>query len=643
MKLLHQIQTITRIEAAYFARYPKLPLVLLIVMMIPALYALVFLSSVWDPIANTTSLKVALVNQDQGMNYRDRNFNIGHEVIAKLKESGRFGFQDIDDADEAKRLVREGGAAFALIIPPEFSSNAIPGILVGAGKPVVYVSEGNSYESGALAKHFGEILGQQINESLNEQRWSMVLTTAVGSQQSVDALRAGVAQLAKGAHELSEGAGKTASGSHVLVTGSDELSGGVRQLTNGMKQLDDGLRLIDSRRPSNNDLNQLKSGADKLAASHVELQHGLKELRHGSQQLEDGVHRFQEAANNSLWTPASLNDGLQQLGQGAGQLDSGVAAIQDAHDQLTDGAAQLDDGVGKLTNGMRAMGNGIRTMVNRLPLTTQLNQLNSGAMVLNSGTVRLEEATKSVAKGAQMLAVGIDQLQQSLPAKISRLDGSPEGLAHSVEPVVERVAPVKNNGSGFAPNIIPGALWLGAGVIAFLLHVRVLPMEAKGFARPAQLLGKMLLPAGMAMMQALGVMLAMCFVLQMDVANPLACLLTMLIASLSFLVIIFALTLAFGDAGRAFAMFLLAIQISSSSGVMPVELSGRVFMDISPWLPLTWIVKAFKASLFGAYDGVWLPPLTHAMFGAVVAFVLGCTVGKWRFASPASTRLPIEL
>lgn len=50
---------------------------------------------------------------------------------------------------------------------------------------------------------------------------------------------------------------------------------------------------------------------------------------------------------------------------------------------------------------------------------------------------------------------------------------------------------------------------------------------------------------------------------------------------------IMALTLMFGDAGKGFAMILLAVQLSSSGGVVPVELSGGWFMQISPWLPLT--------------------------------------------------------
>ena len=42
----------------------------------------------------------------------------------------------------------------------------------------------------------------------------------------------------------------------------------------------------------------------------------------------------------------------------------------------------------------------------------------------------------------------------------------------------------------------------------------------------------------------------------------------------------------------------MAVQLSSSGGIMPVELSGTLYSEISPWLPLTWVVRAMKISMF---------------------------------------------
>jgi putative membrane protein len=66
---------------------------------------------------------------------------------------------------------------------------------------------------------------------------------------------------------------------------------------------------------------------------------------------------------------------------------------------------------------------------------------------------------------------------------------------------------------------------------------------------------------------------------------------------------------AIGDAGKALSMVLLTLQTSASGGLLPVELSGSLYEWVSPWLPMTWVVKGIKASMFGAFNHEWGTPL----------------------------------
>jgi putative membrane protein len=106
--------------------------------------------------------------------------------------------------------------------------------------------------------------------------------------------------------------------------------------------------------------------------------------------------------------------------------------------------------------------------------------------------------------------------------------------------------------------------------------------------------------------------------------------------------IVFALTRAFGDAGKALRSVFLAVQLSSSGGVLPVELSGALFADISPWLPLTWVVRAIKATMFGAYDSAWQGPLALVAMAGLVAALSSCFIGRWRFVRPGSVRPAVD-
>jgi putative membrane protein len=642
MRLLSHILFILRLEAQAFTRYPKLIAATLLVACIPALYAFIYLSSVWDPASKIGALPAGLVNLDQGVEYRGQVFNVGWEVAASLRKKKTFGFKDFALEAEAREQVRTGALAFALVIPRDFSSNAIPGHEVGAGKLVVYTSEGNNFESAMLARNFARELGHDVNESLNERRWKLVLLNAAGSQRSVDRLRDGVEQLRTGAHELSKGMLPLVNGARQAVSGSQRINGGVDQLNNGMRQLGAGLKSLDAKRPRNSDLDRLKAGAEQLATGHAELSKGMTELQAGSQVIRSSVASFRDQARDSLLVPAKVGENLDQLHTGVTQLDTGLQAAAEAQGKLSEGADKLNTGMGSLTSGMRTFNQGLRTMVQKLPEDSQLDELDRGTDVLVNGTTALAEGTQNARQGAERLSAGLDLLWDSLPGDIDKPDGSAQGLANSVSPVVEVAAPVPNSGSAFAPNIIPAALWLGAGVAAFLIHVRVLPKTAQSFSGPAKLLGKMAIPLLIVLLQAALLYATVVWGLQIHVDRIDLFVLALALSSATFLCIVFSLTRLMGDAGKAASMIFLAVQLSSSGGILPLELSGSLFSEISPWLPLTWVVRAMKICMFGAYGNDWQHPMVVIASTGLIALASACWLGRWRYMRPSAMRPAVD-
>jgi len=637
-----QVALVARLETQFYLRQPKLLLAALAVALIPAIYVLIYLSSVWDPASHTGALPVALVNLDRDVHYRDQVFNLGREVTEKLKSAHLFGYVDQADEQEARRMVRDGRVAFALVIPADFSSNAVPGAGRGAGRLTVYSSEGNSYQSANLARRFAEDLGHEINDRLNERRWALVLSNAVGSQRSVERLNQAVDQLSRGAHQLVAGVGQAADGADALGAGAGRLDSGVERLASGVKEIGAVLRTLESRQPAAADLNRLKAGAESLAAGHGELGHGLAELLAGTQRLSGGVVAFRDEARSSVLLGGRILDGAEELSDGMGKLDAGLQAAISAQRKLGDGAGRVSEGVGALSGGLQSQGAALRTIVASLPADSQVEDLAAGTGKLATGAAALADGNRKVKAGAQQLDLGLALLADELPDSVDGIGGSAEGLANSVRPEVEVEAAVQNNGSAYAPNIIPAALWLGAGIAAFLIHVRVLPREAEGFFRIAQLLGKIAVPSVVVLAQALLVLLSVMFVLHMQVVDLVPFALTLTVSALTFLIIVFALTRAFGDAGKALSILFLAVQLSSSGGLIPVELSGGVFMDISPWLPLTWVVKALKAAMFGAFDHAWQFPLLLVALTGLAAAALACVVGSWRYVEQSSIRPSVD-
>jgi putative membrane protein len=642
MNLLSQILFILRLEARPFFSLPKLFIATLLVACIPALYCYIYLSSLWDPASRIHNLPVGLVNLDSGVEYRGQVFNAGWEVASTLRKKNTFGFQDFADEAEARAQVRSGALAFALVIPRDFSSNAIPGQEAGAGKLTVVTSEGNNFESALLARNFARELGHDVNESLNERRWRLVLLNAAGSQRSVDRLRDGVGQLRSGAHELSKGMLPLANGARQTAAGAQRINGGVDQLNNGLRQLGAGLRSMDAKQPRTSDLDRLKVGAEQLAGGHAELSKGMGELQAGSQSMRANVLSFRDQARDSLLVPAKVADNLDLLLEGVTQLDTGLHSATEAQGKLAVGAESINTSVAALSTGMRALHQGLRSMVQKLPDDSLLDDMDRGTDTLMAGSAAVAEGTQSARLGTDRLSAGLDLLWDSLPAAQDKPDGSAQGLANSVSPVVDVQAPVPNSGSGFAPNIIPAALWLGAGVAAFLIHVRVLPRAAHAFSSPAKLLGKMAFPLGVVLLQAALVYATVVWGLHMQIARPALFTLTLLLSSLTFLAIVLALTRLLGDAGKAASMIFLAVQLSSSGGILPVELSGTLFSAISPWLPLTWVVRAMKISMFDAYGGDWEHPLVVISCTCLIGLMSACWLGRWRYVRPSALRPAVD-
>ena len=641
--LLRQSRLLLRLEAPYFVGSAKTWLAVLAVALIPALYVVIYLSSVWDPGANSGALQVGLVNLDRGVVYREQTVNMGQELVAQLERTARFGYQRMDDADGARQQVRHGALAFALIIPPDFSSNAVPGAEPGAGKLVVYASEGNSFEGARIAQLFAAELGHKVNESLNEQRWSLVLLNAAGSKDSVERLRQAASQLHTAADELGSGTSKAAIGAKSLSSSAARLSDGVAQLGAGVHQMGTGLRTLEAKRPRNSELTALNTGAEALAAGHQDLHQAMQNLQEGSQALNAGVAAFKQEADSSLLVRPAVRDNVTQLALGLYQLDSGLHSAGDGQQKLSEGAAQLSAGVGTLTGGVRAMNGALRTMVGKLPEDSQIDNLTEGASDLARASATLAQANDKVSGASRALLDGTSLLVNALPAPLDAPQGSARGLANSVQPALEIEASVQNSGSGFAANIIPAALWLGAGIAAFLVNLRLLPTAARQFSPLARLIGKLALPAAVVLLQAALVLVTVFYVLYIKVVQPAALACTVVSAGLTFLLIVCALTRLLGDAGKALAMLFLAVQLSSSGGVLPVELSGTFFASMSPWLPITWVVHGLKASMFGAFDGAWQTSWHQVLLAGAAAALMATLVGRWRYVPRSALRPSFDL
>ncbi|MGH4139558.1 YhgE/Pip family protein [Clostridium sp.] len=98
--------------------------IILLLTILPALYAWFNIKAGWDPYLNTKGLSVAVVNLDSGSELRSVKVNVGNDVIKTLKTNNSFNWTFVNES-EAKEGIKYGKYYASLTIPKEFSTDLL--------------------------------------------------------------------------------------------------------------------------------------------------------------------------------------------------------------------------------------------------------------------------------------------------------------------------------------------------------------------------------------------------------------------------------------------------------------------------------------------------------------------------------------
>ena len=399
-----------------------------VVICIPTIYLIIYLSSLWDPASHAKSLKVGLVNLDQGYAYREQMAEMGQDLTNALMLKAEFGYVPMANADLARQRVRSGELAFAIIIPPDFSAMALPARTANEGRLEIYASAGNNHQIYLIAKKLAEEMDADLNQALNRQRWKFVLSTA-GAQDELIELRTALGRMQQASQDLSTGLREAARGSAKLQTGATHLNDEVQKLTQGAMQTGQFLRGIETSLPPADDVRRLRVGAEELASGHQEVDKSLSTLYAGSFKLWQGVEQYRSQPGNLPLFGSSLSDALDPLQLGLTDLKEGLLKTQQGHKQLTQGSEALRDSVRSLAFGVRDMRASVRQVVSRLPDNQQLQQLGAGTQEWVLGQSQLDTGLKQLRDGSVYLLSSTQWVLNKIPTEIRLIDpGSIDSL-----------------------------------------------------------------------------------------------------------------------------------------------------------------------------------------------------------------------
>ncbi|MBR3149883.1 MAG: YhgE/Pip domain-containing protein, partial [Eubacterium sp.] len=286
------------------------------IMLIPSIYTVLFLGSMWDPYGNTASLPVAIVNEDEPIVYDGRVVNIGEQLCEKLEKNDSLQFNFVDERTALHGL-ENATYYMVMVIPDDFSANSVTLTSENPKKMKLeyYVNPGTNY----IASKFGESAVKSVKEQINKTVINTYATTIYGK---LGTIHDGFLAAADGSAQIGDGVSQLKNGNRQITNGLSTLSNGCLTLKKGTGTLEDGLKqYTDGVTKVSGGVSQIKSGTSQLVANN-------KKLNDGADQLLAGLNTMSDQIGDSL-TKQNLKD-LETLENGLIEINDGIQTLQKA-------------------------------------------------------------------------------------------------------------------------------------------------------------------------------------------------------------------------------------------------------------------------------------------------------------------------
>jgi len=363
---------------------PTFIIVMIGISLIPALYNIIFLSSMWDPYGQLSDLPVAVVNHDKEASYNGNTMAIGKDMVSNLKENKTLDFHFVDE-EEGKKGLEDGDYYMVVTLPSDLSEKAAS-ILTDHPEQMqidYQTSSGHSFIASKMSDSAMTQLKQNVSTNVTETYTKALFDKMVE-------LKDGMSQAASGSEKLTDGADQLVAGSQTLTTNLHSLADSSLTFSNGTEQFTKGLSsYVSGVEQLHLGLGNFNSGLVTYTGAVSQLDSGLGQLASKSPELVGGI--------NQLYTGVeAYTDGVSQLNTGLNQFSSGVSAYTNGVGNLATGANQLSNQSATLRMGVEQLSEGIQQLSSKLDTSSeQKDQINQLSSVLN----QLNQAIQNIDVG----------------------------------------------------------------------------------------------------------------------------------------------------------------------------------------------------------------------------------------------------
>ncbi|WP_180960174.1 YhgE/Pip domain-containing protein [Neobacillus cucumis] len=639
----------------------KVPLVVFLIgalSILPSAYAWINIKAMWDPYGNTSGIKVAVVNEDEGGKVQGKRINVGEEIVQNLKKNKKLGWVFVPQTT-AEEGVKKGNYYAYLIIPNDFTKKLTSILQMNPKKPEIQfgvnekinavapkiASTGASSVTNQISQAFVKTVGDAIFSGFYKA--GIELEKAL---PSIHHLENQIFELEKALPEI-DAMGKKAM----------ELEAKLPEIREkGQKIIE-----LEQRIP---DINQAGISILKIEANLPLVKKAGEKVLILQERLGDlnRVNEIVAEVDNQLSVmEMSLSQAIDRSSQTVPQIEpsGNQAQLTQLHDELASSRNTIIQARADLQQraleGQKIINNSALFFKNDLPtiegkIHTAANfvrnelpnaeiDIRQAANLVRTKLPALEKAIHKAANIARNDLPGFEAQIRSTADKLRKLKNSvnineliqflkhdPQAesnfLASPVLLKTKRIFPIPNYGSAMTPFYTMLALWVGATFLIASLRVDV---EEHNLYKSYQIyFGRMLTFLTIGILQALIVSLGDLYIIHAYAVDKLWFVLLSIFIGIIFVIITFTLCSVFGTIGKGLAIILLVLQISSSGATFPVSTTSPFFQKINPYMPFTYAVSVLRETVGGMVADVVIWDVLYLLVFAAASILLGLVLKK---------------
>jgi putative membrane protein len=217
-----------------------------------------------------------------------------------------------------------------------------------------------------------------------------------------------------------------------------------------------------------------------------------------------------------------------------------------------------------------------------------------------------------------------DQINKLIVLLRNDLDKESEFFANPVDLKEEHLFEIPNYGSANAPFYTTLSIWVGALLLSNLISTNVHPIDMrKEYTLRHVYFGKLIIFLIIGILQSLIVSVGNLLLLGVYTKHPVFFVVFSMLISIVLMTIVYTLVSIFGNIGKGLAIILLVLQLSSSGGTFPIDVTPPFFQAIHPFLPFTYAINLLREAVAGAIPVLVMKYISILLIFMVLALLVG--------------------